>query len=186
MVNVFQHSFLFEFKIMCWKEFIQKNCLKISSKKVSKIFASFNRSTCFEHFSIFGPELWICIVFKKDRWIKPKCHVRPPSWSDKAILTFSPLRLHVRVYSLATTFQPRCISITFVNKLEPLVVGCWRRIHADWCGSEQYCVKKCVKKWGEQELDVLILAALCMGIEMNVVASRDPWILHMIGNSIRY
>ena len=109
---------------MCWKEFIQKNCFKISSKKVSKIFASFNRSTCFEHFSIFGPELWICIVFKKDRWIKPKCHVRPPSWSDKAILTFSLLRLHVRVYSLATTFQPRRISITFVNKLEPF--NTWR------------------------------------------------------------
>ena len=94
--------------------------------------------------------------------------------------------LHVRVYSLATTFKIRCTSITFVNKLEPLVVGCWRRIHADWCGSEQYCVKKCVKKWGEQELDVLILAALCMGIGMNVVVDRDPWILHMIGNSIRY
>ena len=37
-----------------------------------------------------------------------------------------------------------------------------------------------------KELDVLILVALCMGIEMNVVAGRDPWILHMIGNSIRY
>lgn len=83
-------------------------------------------STCFEHFSIFGPELWIHIVFKEDRWIKQQCHVRPPSWSDKAILTFSPPRLHdMYIDSLATTFQTRCISITFVNKLELLVIGCW-------------------------------------------------------------
>jgi len=34
-------------------------------------------STCFEHFSIFGPELWIHIVFKEYRWIKQQCHVRP-------------------------------------------------------------------------------------------------------------
>ena len=111
---------------MCWKEFIQKNCFKIFSKEVSKIFASFIKSTCFEHISIFGPELWIHIVFKEDRWIKQQRHVRPPSWSDKAILTFSPPRLHdMYIDSLATTFQTRCISITFVNKLELLVIGCW-------------------------------------------------------------
>ena len=142
-------------------------------------------STCFEHFSIFGPGLWIHIVLKEYRWVKQQCHAGPPSWSDKAILIFSsPL-----------IWASTCTSIFSRNHIQNSLHQyhlcqqarapcCWvlGRIHADWCGSEQYCVKK----WGEQELDVLILVPLCMGIEMNVVAGRDPWILHMIGNSIRY
>ena len=80
-------------------------------------------STCFEHFSIFGPGLWIHIVLKEYRWIKQQCHAGPPLGHRR--IFSSPLiwasTWNVRVYSLATTFKTRCISITFVNKLELLV-----------------------------------------------------------------
>jgi len=124
MVNVFQHSFLFEFKIMCWKEFIQKNCFKISSKKVSKKFLLPSINPHVLSISQFS-DCESILSSKRTGGSNNSAMFDPPLGQTRlAILTFSPLCLHVRVYSLATTFQTRCISITFVNKLEPF--NTWR------------------------------------------------------------
>ena len=95
-------------------------------------------STCFEHFSIFGPELWIHIVFKEDRWIKQQCHVRPPSWSDRAILTFSS-QLILSVYMI----------FSHNHSLHQYHLCQQARAPYCWVLALTHEEPNCVKKWGE-------------------------------------
>ena len=105
------------------------------------IFASFNKSKTIPEMlnevTLYIHMFWAFLNFRT-RTVNPYCLERvqmdqttvpcwTPSWSPR--IFSSPLiwasTWNVRVYSLATTFKTRCISITFVNKLELLVIGCW-------------------------------------------------------------
>ena len=158
---------------MCWKELIQKNCFKIFSKEV-------NNPHVLSIFQFSDQNCESILSSKRTGGSNNSAMFDPPPGQTRAILIFSsPL---IWASTCTSIFSRNHIP----NSLHQYHLCQQARAPCHWVLAFTHEEPNCVKKWGEQELDVLILVALCMGIEMNVVAGRDPWILHMIGNSIRY
>ena len=104
-------------------------------------------SICFEHFSIFGPGLWIHIVLKEYRWIKQQCHAGPPLGQTR--LFFFPTDLSV--YMTCTSIFSRNHN---QNSLHQYHLCQQARAPCHWVLAFTHEEPNCVKKWGEPLLDL--------------------------------